>query len=54
MKYRIFYKDNKEPEPADSHVVTQDGLVAFWDEGAGWDIEPDQQDFRIELIKEEE
>lgn len=51
MKYQIFDETSKEYKSKDDFIVTQDGLIACWDEWGGWNI-LDYQD-KYKIIKEE-
>ncbi len=52
MRYKVYNRVTREFEN-DFCIVTQDGKVAFWDEGVGWELEP-SNDIYVVIFHEEE
>jgi len=51
LRYTITRISTGEQLPADDTIVTQDGHVAFWDEGQGWCEVDDDSDYRVQVLE---
>ena len=51
LKYKIIDRHTGQEIPDFDCIVTQDGLVAWWDEGHGWRADENQDNFHVQLVE---